>query len=127
MYDENEILRLYDSVGWTAYTTSPEKLRQGFEHSLLALAAYEGDTLQGMIRVVGDGHTIVFIQDLLVFPEYQRKGVGSALLRAVLDRYQDVRQIELATDNDPNTIAFYKSMGFRQVSEYGCCAFMKWT
>ena len=124
-YDENEILELYDSVGWTAYTASPEKLRQGFENSLLVLASYDGDALQGIIRVVGDGHTIVFIQDILVFPEYQRMGVGSALLSAVLEKYQDVRQIELATDNTPKTIAFYKSMGFHELSEYGCCAFMK--
>ncbi len=124
-YNENEILRLYDSVGWTAYTSAPEKLRKGFENSLLILAAYDGDSLQGIIRVVGDGNTVVFVQDILVFPEYQRQGIGSALLQAILDRYHDVRQIELATDDTPKTKAFYKSMGFHEFSEYGCCAFMK--
>ncbi len=124
-YHENEILSLYDSVGWTAYTSAPDKLRKGFENSLLILAAYDGDSLQGIIRVVGDGYTVVFIQDILVFPQYQRQGIGSALLQAILDRYQDVRQIELATDDTPKTKAFYKSMGFHEFSEYGCCAFMK--
>ena len=79
---------------------------------MLTLAAYEGDQLLGIIRTVGDGHTIVFVQDILVFPEHQRKGFGSALLQAVLNRYSHVRQIELATDHTPKTIAFYKSMGF---------------
>lgn len=97
-YNEPEILRLYASVGWTAYTDHPEALRQGFENSMLTLAAYEGDQLLGIIRAVGDGHTIVFVQDILVFPEHQRKGIDSALLQAVLDRYSHVRQIELATD-----------------------------
>lgn len=124
-YDEEEILRLYDSVGWTAYTSSPEKLRKGFENSLLTLAAYDGDTLQGQIRVVGDGHTIVFVQDILVFPKYQRQGIGTALLQTILERYHDVRQIELATDDTPKTKAFYRSMGLREFSECGCCAFMK--
>ena len=124
-YNEPEILRLYASVGWTAYTAQPEVLRKGFESSMLTLAAYEGDQLLGIIRAVGDGHTVVFVQDILVFPEHQRQGVGSALLQAILDRYSHVRQIELATDNTPKTIAFYKSMGFRELSEIGCCCFMR--
>ena len=92
---------------------------------MLTLTAYEGDKLMGILRAVGDGYTVVFVQDILVFPEHQRKGVGSALLQAVLDRCSHVRQIELATDNTEKTVAFYKSMGFREMSEIGCCAFMK--
>lgn len=118
-------MSLYESVGWTAYTDHPDSLRQGFENSMLTLAAYEGGQLLGIIRTVGDGATIVFVQDILVFPKYQRKGVGSALLQAVLDMYRHVRQIELVTDNTQNTIAFYKSMGFKEMSEFGCCGLMK--
>ena len=75
IFNEAEILRLYRSVGWTAYTDHLEVLQKGFEKSMLTLAAYEGDQLLGIIRAVGDGHTIVFVQDILVFPEYQRKGI----------------------------------------------------
>ena len=89
-YIEKEILPLYASVGWTAYTDHPEQLRKGFENSMLTLAAYENEQLLGIIRTVGDGHTIVFVQDILVFPEHQRKGVGSALLQSILDRYSHV-------------------------------------
>lgn len=124
-YNEAEILRLYASVGWTAYTDHPDVLREGFANSMLTLAAYESEQLMGIIRAVGDGHTIVFVQDILVFPEYQRKGVGTALLQAILDRYSHVRQIELATDNTEKTVAFYRAMGFRELSEFGCCGFMK--
>ncbi|MBQ6603558.1 MAG: GNAT family N-acetyltransferase [Eubacterium sp.] len=124
-YKEAEIRRLYTEVGWTAYTESMPVLEQGYENSLLVLAAYENDDLLGIIRVVGDGFTIVFVQDLLVFPSEQRKGVGTALLKAVLDRYSDVRQIELITDNTPKTVAFYKSLGFSEFSEIGCCGFMR--
>ena len=124
-YNEAEILPLYASVGWTAYTDHPDVLRKGFENSMLTLAAYKGEQLMGIIRAVGDGHTIVFVQDILVFPAYQRKGVGTALLQAVLDKYSHVRQIELATDNTEKTVAFYRSMGFQEMSEIGCCGFMK--
>ena len=124
-YNEEEILGLYTAVGWTAYTEDPAALRRGYENSLLVLGAYEDGKLAGIIRAVGDGATIVFIQDILVFPEYQRKGVGSALLRAVLDKYAGVRQVELVTDNTEKTVAFYQSMGFHDLSELGCRGFMK--
>lgn len=124
-YNEAEILGLYASVGWTAYTDDPVALRNGFANSLLTLAAYEEAALAGLIRVVGDGHTIVFVQDILVRPQFQRRGIGSALLQAVLNRYAGVRQIELFTDDTPETAAFYRSMGFRELTELGCRGFMK--
>ena len=124
-YNENEILRLYSSVGWTAYTENKTALRKGYEQSLLTLAAYENGELLGVIRVVGDGFTVVLVQDLLVFPEKQRKGVGTALLRAVLERYGSVRQIELVTDDTPETAAFYSSLGFKELSKLSCLGFMK--
>lgn len=120
-YQEEEILPLYASVGWTAYTENPAALRLGFAHSLLTLAAYEGDRLLGLIRAVGDGHTIVFIQDILVHPAAQRRGIGTALVKAVLDRFPLVRQVELATDHTPKTLAFYRSLGFSPMEELGLC------
>ncbi|MBR5948040.1 MAG: GNAT family N-acetyltransferase [Clostridia bacterium] len=124
-YNETEILALYSSVGWTAYTDAPEKLRLGFENSLYILGAYENEKLVGLIRAVGDGHTVVFIQDILIHPEHQRRGIGGMLLKAVLERYDEVRQIELATDDTEKTVAFYKSLGFAPMTELGCCGFMK--
>ncbi len=124
-YDKNEIMQLYGSVGWTAYTDAPLLLEQGFANSLLVLAAYENDALLGLIRAVGDGATIVYVQDILVYPEFQRKGVGSALMKAMLERFGQVRQIVLCTDDTEKTIAFYESLGFRQMTQIGCCGFMK--
>ena len=48
IYCEDEILHLYDSVGWKAYTDHPEVLRKGFGNSLLILGAYEGEELLGL-------------------------------------------------------------------------------
>ena len=124
-YRADEILRLYTQVGWTAYTADMESLEQGYKHSLLVLAAYENGELLGIVRVVGDGATVLLVQDILVYPERQRQGIGTALLRAVLDRYPSVRQIQLVTDSTPKTVAFYRSLGFLEFSEIGCCGFMR--
>ena len=126
VYNEEEIKSLYNAVGWRAYTDNMNALREGFKNSLLVLSAYEDGKLMGLIRMVGDGHTIVFIQDILVFPEFQRKGVGTALIKSVLKRYENVRQIELVTDNTPKTIAFYRSLGFAEFSDVGCNGFMRY-
>ena len=124
-YREEEILPLYASVGWTAYTDAPEVLHRGFERSLLTLAAYEGETLAGLVRAVGDGETIVLVQDLLVFPQYQRRGIGTALMRAMMDRFANVRQFQLLTDDTEKTLAFYRSLGLYDLSSLGCQGFMR--
>ena len=42
-----------------------------------------------------------------------------------VEEYSDVRQIELTTDNTDKTVSFYKSLGFTEFSEIGCCGFMR--
>ncbi len=123
-YNEEEILRLYGAVGWGAYLREPEILRRGFEKSLLVLAAVDGGELIGVIRVVGDGETIVYVQDLLVLPEWQRCGVGLALVRAVLERFSGVRQVVLMADDAAGVVAFYEAAGFKAMDEVGCRGFV---
>ncbi|MBK5897398.1 GNAT family N-acetyltransferase [Catonella massiliensis] len=123
VYKEAEILGLYTSVGWTNYTDNPEMLRNAYLNSLNIYGAYVDDKLIGIIRVVGDGYSVIFIQDLLVHPEFQRKGVGTLLLKKVLCEYDSVYQKHLMTEDTEKTILFYKSLGFVDNSEIGCKAF----
>lgn len=124
-FDLDTLLNLYSSVGWTNYTDKPEMLKKAYENSLLTLGAYDGDKLVGVIRTVGDGFSIVFIQDILVFPEYQRKGIGTQLIKEIMERFSTVYQIQLMTDNTPKTVSFYQSVGFVKADDMGCCAFTK--
>lgn len=124
-YREAEITALYAAVGWSAYTGDPAVLRRGFEGSLLVLAAYEDDTLAGIARAVGDAATVVYIQDILVHPGYRRRGIGSALLNSILEKYSGVRQVVLVTDDTPETAAFYRSAGFTELSGMHCVGFMR--
>jgi ribosomal protein S18 acetylase RimI-like enzyme len=121
----DEIVNLYESVGWTSYLERVDTLREAYANSLCVLGAYDSENLVGILRAVGDGKTIVFIQDILVLPEYQRQGIGSKLLQAVMERYQDVYQMELLTDNTEKTKAFYRSAGFTASDDLGCLAFIK--
>ena len=124
-YKEEEILTLYGSVGWSNYTNRPDMLRQAFQHSLVIYGAYDQGKLIGLIRMVGDGHSVILFQDILILPQYQGLGIGTALVNYVLNEYEDVYQKLLFTEQTPETIGFYKSLGFHMDTEFGCCRFMK--
>lgn len=124
-YNQNEILDLYKSVGWTNYTKHPERLQKGYANSLCILAAYCENKLVGILRAVGDGATILFIQDIIVLPEFQRMGIGTSLMKFAMKKYSDVYQIELLTDNTEKTIEFYKSVGLIPANEIGALSFIR--
>ena len=105
-YNEAEIMTLYSSVGWSNYTINPVMLGQAYKSSLYILAAYDDDKLVGILRAVGDGASIVFLQDLIVLPEYQRQGIGSQLMRRVMEKYADVCQLQLLTEASEKNSAF---------------------
>ena len=124
-YSEQEIISLYTSVGWLNYIKNPKMLKDAYEHSLKIYAAYADDILVGLVRVVGDGFSVILIQDLIVEPTYQRNGIGKALLQFVLSEYKDVYQKLLLTDYSEKTTGFYQSVGFTMDTDIGCRAFTK--
>ena len=126
-YKDSEILALYKAVGWKNYYENPQMLKEAYEHSLYILGAYSEEELVGIIRVVGDGYSIIYIQDILVLPDYQRKGIGRLLLKNVLEKYSQVYQKVLLTDDQPKTKQFYESMGFQTADKFGCVGFVSYT
>lgn len=121
----DEILNLYQSVGWSNYIERKEILKNAYENSLCVLGAYDKNNLVGIIRAVGDGLTIIFIQDIIILPTHQRQGIGTALLQKVLEKYKDVYMIELVTVNTEKTISFYQSLGFSSAEKLDCTTFIK--
>ena len=125
-YNEEEILGLYTSVGWTNYTDKPEMLKNAYLNSLKIYGAYVDGKLVGIIRVVGDGFSVLFIQDLLVHPDFQRNGIGTLLLKRMLKEYENVYQMHLITEDSEKAVSFYKSLGFTVNSDVNCKAFSKY-
>ncbi|HEM6289121.1 TPA: GNAT family N-acetyltransferase [Streptococcus suis] len=121
--DFQAVLEIYDSVGWTNYTDRPTMLQKALKHSLFVLAAYDGDRLVGLLRAVGDGYSIVFIQDILVLPTYQRQGIGRQLLEQAITHFPGIYQLHLLTDNTEKTRSFYEALGFTAVESLDCVAY----
>jgi GNAT superfamily N-acetyltransferase len=118
-----ELIALYDACGWSSYTKEPDALMLGFQQSLDVITMVEDDHLVGLIRTIGDGATILYIQDLLVDPAWRRQGIATRLVHEVLARHKDVRQIVLTTDDDPDVRAFYEHLGFDPYDRMGLVGF----
>ena len=131
-YVENEavmlesLIDLYDSVEWTAYTRSTEKMSRIIQQSLWHLAVYDDEQLIGLIRAIADDVSIIYIQDILMHPSYQRQGIGREVVQHALKRFEHVRQIVLISDDTPKTRTFYESVGMSAVTETGGQCFIKY-
>lgn len=126
--DFNQIIDLYKSVEWFAYSENPVDLKVAFDNSTYISVAKDGELVVGLIRSLSDQVSINYIQDILIHPDYQKKGVGRKLLQACLDSHKSVRTNMLLTDDEEKQLNFYQSMGFantRNLSEDPLNAFVK--
>ena len=115
-----DILYLYNDVGWSSYTKDIDSLIKSIKNSLKVISVWDKDLLVGLIRVVGDGHSIIYIQDILILQKYQNRGIGKRLIEIILDKYKNVRQKVLLTDKEEKNILFYKKVGFSMAEVFGC-------
>ena len=115
-----DVLHLYQAVSWTNYTNQPQMLAQALTHSLAIYLARDGEKIVGLVRLVGDGFSSVFVQDLIVLPSYQGQGIGSNLMKEALGDYKDAYQVQLVTEQTEKNLGFYRSLGFETLSTYDC-------
>lgn len=115
----DEVEALYRAVGWTTYTDDVVTLEAALAGSSHVVVARRDGRLIGLARVISDGATICYLQDVLVHPDAQRTGVGRALVLAALEPYAAVRQKVLLTDDEPDQCAFYESLGYQETRDHG--------
>lgn len=119
----DDLVELYESVGWRAYTQNLPALEHATKHSTAVLSAYDGNQLVGLARVLTDETTILYLQDILVHPKLQRQGIGKNLIHKVCLQCETIRQKVLITDDTEKTKQFYESVGFNQLSHFGFIGF----
>ena len=123
--DADKLMNLYQSVGWSAYTEDLDLLKEAIQKSLDVVTAWKNGELVGLIRTIGDGLTILYIQDILVLKDYQNRGIGSRLLQEILEQYASVRQKVLLTEEAEDVRAFYEKNGFSSCDKGTLVAFAK--
>jgi len=103
------LVALYRSVGWSS-AEKPRELHGAMLGSHAVVTAWNGADLVGLGNAISDGHLVVYFPHLVVHAAYQRRGIGTALMRMLMSRYQGFHQQALLADG--RAIAFYKRMGF---------------
>lgn len=81
----DEHRRLAEAVGWS-HAFDWASLPASLAGSTLGVVAVDGHEVVGMARVVGDGVKYFAVQDVVVLPAQQGRGIGRALLDRVLGR-----------------------------------------
>lgn len=99
-------------TGWDAF--SDQVVWQALAGSQFGSVAIADREAIGFARVTGDGATVFYIEDLIVTKAHRGKGVGAAILQAVIRKIERLAPTGamialLAADG---TDAFYKANGF---------------
>jgi ribosomal protein S18 acetylase RimI-like enzyme len=96
--------------GWKKSHTPEEHLRilKSSNHIILAVET-DGDRVVGYITALSDGIQSAFIPLLEVLPEYQKQGIGTALVSRMLEKLKGVPAIDLTCD--PEMQKFYSKFG----------------
>ncbi|MEC5423913.1 GNAT family N-acetyltransferase [Virgibacillus sp. C22-A2] len=123
--NREQVEKLYNDVEWYAYTQDLGVLQHAMEQSLEVISAWNGEELVGLIRIVGDGLTIIYIQDILVLNAYQNQGIATQLMQQVLKKYKNVRQKVLLTEESPDVRHFYEKNDFQSCDKGSLVAFAK--
>lgn len=95
------------------------------KNSLYIITAWDNNKLVGLIRIIGDNHTIIYIQDILVLKSHKKKKIGSTLVKKTLSKFSHVRQNVLLTDDNCETRGFYESLGFESCDKGQLVSFFK--
>ena len=64
----------------------------------------------GLANAISDGHLVVYFPHLLVHPEFQKQGIGSELMRRLVERYRHFHQLTILSDG--KATRFYENIGF---------------
>ena len=67
-------------------TYDPEQLKRAYEKSNACCFAYRGTQLVATGQALSDGEYFAFVCDIVVSPEFQRQGVGTCIMNAILER-----------------------------------------
>ena len=76
---EYQVLR--KSANWSSFDL--ETVERALENDLFSVCVMDQDKTIGIGRVIGDGAIYYYIQDVIVLPEYQKRGVGNMIMERI--------------------------------------------
>lgn len=114
-WDVAEIADLYRAGGWWQETWDPEGIRPLIKGSFAFVVAVDTKTGKavGMGRIISDGVSDGYIQDLVVLSQHRKCGIGGRIVSELVacGKAQGLGWIGLIAE--PGSDQFYNSLGFQ--------------
>ncbi len=105
---------LYDAVGWGAYD---EKItKKALDNTFYSVSVYEDKKIVGYGRIIGDAICFLYIQDIMVKPEYQGNKIGTMIMNKLLEKISEIKKenpyLRVYLGASKNREKFYEKFGF---------------
>ena len=101
-------------VGWG--TRENNIVEEALKNTLYSLCVYDVDKLIGYGRIIGDKTIFLYIQDIIVIPEYQGKKIGTGIMNKLIEKINEYKKInpEIRTylGASKGKEHFYEKFGF---------------
>ncbi len=111
------VVELYRAGGWwreeAAWRAAIPAMIRG---SFCVLLARDGGRIVGMGRVISDGASDAYIQDVVVLQDHRGRGIGREIVRRLADRCVRAGISWIGLVAEPGTQAFYEPLGFRALA-----------
>ncbi|MBW6515101.1 MAG: GNAT family N-acetyltransferase [Candidatus Cloacimonetes bacterium] len=101
-----EIMQVFESVGWNK---SLDNIVNAFQNSWY-ITAYDNDKLIAFARAISDNHYYTSIFDVVVMPEYQKRGIAKEMMKRLIERFQGTYFFLTFTEGNRD---FYAKCGFQ--------------
>lgn len=111
-WDADEIVALYRAGGWWKEEWTPEGIAPLVAGSFCFIVATEGERAVGMGRAISDGCSDAYLQDIVVLPACRGKGIGAAILKALVAFCRERGLTWIGLIAQPGTAPFYEREGF---------------
>lgn len=91
-------------------------VKEALKNSIYCICAYDERKLVGFGRIIGDKTIFLYLQDIMVNPEYQGKGIGTQIIEKILNKIETYKEINpdikvyLCASKDKES--FYERFGF---------------
>ena len=105
---------LFQGTGWNSvYKMEQAQIEKAISNSSFAVSAYDSGRLVGFARAVSDGVLYATIYDVMVYPEYQKSGIGAALVENIVGQCKAAGVFTVHLFAADGTEPFYKKFGFQ--------------
>jgi ribosomal protein S18 acetylase RimI-like enzyme len=119
-WNEEEIVTLYKSAGWWKDTYKSSEIKTLIKGSFAFAVVVDTEVKKtiGMGRILSDGVSDAYLQDLVILPQYRGRGIGKKLVQFLLDYCLSQKIYWISLISEPNQDKFYLSLGFKPMNKY---------